>query len=159
MEKNSSVFKLVVMVAALFALLFVAIQLSRHPINGGRKMGVDKLKTGTKIVKVSADKLPNKFPVDIPVEGDVRVIQNFNATELDGRYNATREFESKKTLAQNLSIYTKYLKDNNWDIKATIDEPDMKMVMGKKGLQQLQITAAIDPITNLNIITLNLTEF
>lgn len=157
MELNNPVLKLTVIVAALFALLFVAIQLSKHPISD-KNTPQDESQKNYQINNVEKSKLPNKFPSDLPQEVGAVVTQNFNATGQDGTYNATREFESSKTLAQNITTYTKYLKDNDWEIKATIDQSTIKMVMGKKENQTLQIVAAVNPTKEVNVITITLTE-
>lgn len=158
MEINNPVFKMVLIVIALLALLFVAVQLSKHPVSPTKNSMEDKKKT-VQISPVDYNKLPDKFPTDLPLEDGANITQNFNATEVDGRYNATREFNSAKTLAQNIAVYTKYLKTNDWQVKATIDQPALKMVMGQKGNQQLQVVAAQNPTTKANVITITLTEF
>lgn len=156
--ENNTVFKFVVMVAALLALLFVAIQLSKNPVSKEADQQEEAAKPA-EIEQVSQDTLPNKFPEDLPSEPGAKITQNFNATESDGRYNATRQFETKNSLAANLTLYTNYLKKNDWEILATLDQPNLKMVMGQKGKQQLQASFAVDPTTNTNLVTLSLTEF
>lgn len=159
MELNNPVFKMVVIVAALLALLFVAIQLSNYPLNPNSKINkIEKIKP-VQITQVDKGILPDKFPANLPTEASAVVTNNFNALEGDGRFNATREFESKKTLAQNITIYTKYLKDNGWTISNSLDQSNVKMVAGKKDNQLLQISAALDPNNKVNVITMTLTEF
>lgn len=155
--ENSTVFKFVVMVAALLALLFVAIQLSKNPVS--KEAVKEELPKTAEIQQVAEGTLPNKFPADLPIEEGAKVTQNFNATETDGRYNATRQFQSKATLSANLTLYTNYLKNNGWEILTTLDQPTLKMVLGRKDKQQLQAAIAIDPSTNNNVVTLSLTEF
>lgn len=160
MTTNNTVFKAAIAVIILLALLFAVIKLSKHPVSTTHPLGDKESQSGTvKIEQVSQSDLPNKFPSNLPTEAGAEISQNFNATETDGRYNATREFESKKTLAQNIALYTKYLNDNGWEIKANIDKPTLKMVMGKKDNQQLQISCAQNPDTKVSVITITLTEF
>lgn len=158
METKNSVFKLIVMVLVLLGLLYAAIKLSQHPITPSAQTTTQPPQS-VDIKNIDNSSLPDKFPADLPTEDGSKIIHNFNATEVDGRYNATREFESKKTLAQNISTYTQYLKANGWEIKATVNQSTIKMVMGQKGKQQLQIAAAQNPSTKNNIVTITLTEF
>lgn len=154
------VIKVVIAVAILLALLFVVIKLSQHPVSPAHPLSDNEANpTSLQVQKVAENTLPNKFPANLPIEKDGKIIQNFNATEVDGRYNATREFESQQTLAQNIATYTKYLTDNGWEIKAKIDQSKLKMVMGKKENQQLQISVAQNPTTKTNLVTITLTEF
>ncbi len=156
--ENNTVFKFIVMVAALLALLFVAIQLSKKPVSKEAAPTTEAPKTA-EIKQVAENVLPDKFPADLPSEAGAKITQNFNATEADGRFNATRQFQSKNSLADNLKIYTNYLKSNGWEILTTDDQPSLKVVLGRKDKQQLLVTAAVDPSTDSNVVTLSLTQF
>ena len=110
-----------------------------------------------KTTEVNNDKLPDKFPSDIPIESGATITQNYNATTTDGRYQATRAFETKKSLAENLALYTQYLQTNGWTIKATIDQPTYKMVTASKDKQQLQISISENSTSKVVTVTISLT--
>src|SRR5579862_5803833 len=50
--------------------------------------------------------LPQDFPANIPLEKGATVTQNYNAQSISGQYQATRAFESKKSVADNDKLYT-----------------------------------------------------
>ena len=107
---------------------------------------------------VAAEQLPQQFPSNLPVEAGATITENFNATTDDGRIQATRAFTTKKTLAENLTLYTKYMKDNGWTIGLTVDESMEKMVAGSKGSQRLQVNIVEHPSTNIRTVTISVTE-
>lgn len=101
---------------------------------------------------VSNDQLPEKFPGDIPLETGAKVTQNYNATTTDGRFQATRTFESKKTLDDNMKIYTDYAKKAGWTLGTAIDQPKLKVVSANKGNMNLVVTInQSSGITTVNI--------
>jgi hypothetical protein len=46
---------------------------------------------------------------------------------------STRQFISKKTLAENYKIYTAYLKKEGWKIEAALDQETVKSIFATKG--------------------------
>ncbi len=109
--------------------------------------------------KVPDSQLPSKFPADLPIEVGAVVIDNYNATTPDGRFQATRSFETSESLAANLKLYTNYLKTEGWTIQATVDKLTYKMVVGKKENQQLQISIDQNASSKTKTVTISLTEF
>lgn len=103
---------------------------------------------------VALDKAPDKFPKDIPGESGAKVTQNYNVSTPDGRYQATRVFESNKSLIENFSIYKNYLTSNGYNIQSTVDQTSYKMIFGIKGDKSLQVT--MDESTGVNIKTVNI---
>lgn len=108
--------------------------------------------------EVPQDKLPEKFPVDVPVEAGAEISQNYNAAATDGSIQATREFVTKKSLADNLVIYEKYLKDNGWKVSAKVDTDTYKMVAGSKDKQELQVSIGENSATKVKTVTISLTQ-
>ncbi len=116
-----------------------------------------KVESPIKKTEVSSDKLPDKFPANLPIEAGANISQNYNANANDGRFQATRAFETKETLAKNLTIYTEYLKTNGWTIGSSVDQPAYKMVSGSKGKQQLQISMSENSGTKVKTVSMSLT--
>jgi len=109
--------------------------------------------------EVPTSQLPNKFPGNLPMEAGAEITGNYNATTPDGRFQATRSFVTKQTLAANLKLYSDYLKNNGWTSLAVVDQTTYKMVVGTKGNQQLQISIDENASSKVKTVTITLTEF
>lgn len=108
--------------------------------------------------EVPQNKLPDKFPVNVPEEEGAEISQNYNASAVDGSFQATREFVTKKSLAENLTIYTEYLKRDGWIVKSTIDGKSYKMVSGSKDKQEIQVSIGENSATNIKTVSISLTQ-
>jgi hypothetical protein len=108
--------------------------------------------------EVAVDKVPTKFPADIPIEARAKITQNYNAESPDGQFQATRVFVSTKTLAENLSIYQSYLKTKGWDLKSTVDQDNYKMLYATKNNTQLQINLNENPTSKTKTVSITYTE-
>lgn len=114
--------------------------------------------TEIKKTDVDVNKNPEKFPADIPIEQGAAILQNYNATAPDGRFQATRVFETKDTLAANLTIYRNYLTKSGYEVKSTVDQPNYKMVFGTKGNASLQISIDQNSVSNIKTVSISYTE-
>lgn len=148
---SDQLFNFLVLVVALLCLLFVASKL-------GLGVRSNKLTNfaPAQVEKTNIDfsKTPEKFPKDVPIEAGAKITQNFNATTPTGQFQATRVFETKKSLADNLTLYSNFLKKNNWTIKSTIDNSNYKMVIAS--LDKKNLTIAIDENKTTKIKTVNI---
>jgi hypothetical protein len=92
---------------------------------------------------VSSSQVPSGLPANIPWEQGVQIIQNFTSKDPStGKTQSTRIYVSGKTLAQNFSIYQKYLSDNGWTLTNSVDQPTIKNLDASKGSVRLDITIA-----------------
>lgn len=98
----------------------------------GIKANVSKKDVDTKI-------LPDNFPSTIPLEASAKITQNYNASSVDGRVQATRAFDSKKTILENDAIYTSFFTNDKWKVTHTFDKPDLKVIVASKDNQFVQI--------------------
>ncbi len=65
---------------------------------------------------------------------------NYNATNTAGNFQASREFISKKTAAENYAFYQKALKDNGWTITSTQENVSAgDLIFATKGANTLNI--------------------
>lgn len=151
-------FKLVVVVAALLALLYVTILLS----NKSQQRAVTVQQNTSQelpkaIVKESIDEqiLPSLFPQDIPIEAGAEVVENSRVFAEGGMKQATRTFESKKTMTNNYNLYLSYLQNNDWVVVNQKNDTEQKLLRGKKGYQTLLIT--MDPNLSKETTTVILT--
>ncbi len=112
----------------------------------------------TKKTEVDSSEAPEKFPSDIPIEAGARITQNYNATTADGRFQATREFESTKTLAENLTLYRNYMTSEGWEVRSTVDQENYKMLFGVKDNTNLQISMDFNSELETRRVTIFFTE-
>ena len=138
-SKKFVVVVLFIGIAAIIGSLVYAMIVHKSVIN---QNVVDENKEQIQIVKKEVDKAksPEKFPSNIPIESGAVITQNYNATAPDGRFQATRVFQTTKSLAENLTIYKKYLEDNDWKVASTVNLDNYKMIFGTKGNSQLQVS-------------------
>ncbi len=108
--------------------------------------------------EVEANKDPEKFPTGIPIESGAKITQNYNATAADGRFQATKVFETNRTLAQNLTTYQEYMRSNGWEIQSTVDEENYKMVFGTKEGETLQVSIDNNLAQNIKSVNISYTE-
>lgn len=113
-----------------------------------------------KVEKTNVDfsKTPERFPTNVPIENGARLTQNYNATSPGGNFQATRTFETTKALDFNLNLYTEFLKSDGWTVKATVNNPTYKMVMGTKGEQSLQVSIDENKSNKIKTVSITYTE-
>ncbi len=128
--------------------------------NGGAGKNNNDGNNDGKVMKteVTDDKLPSKMPANIPQEAGAQVTDNFTAVNDEGLYQATREFETSKSLAENLTLYTNYLKNNDWDILSTIDKSTLKSVVGSRGADRLQVNITENSSTKIKTVTISFSQ-
>lgn len=101
---------------------------------------------------------PERFPANIPIENGAKITQNYNATAPDGRFQATRAFETSLTLAQNLTLYKDFLLKDGWKIETNLDMENYKMVLGTKGNAQLQVSIDNNAAIGMKTVNISYTE-
>jgi hypothetical protein len=94
---------------------------------------------GATVTHLPVIALPEAFPAGLPIEAGAKIVNNYNAVSTDGkRIQATRVFESAKTVAENAALYQAYVNDtkNGWTIMNQSDGPagsGQKFIFAKKG--------------------------
>ena len=114
--------------------------------------------TTTKISEVNENALPSKFPINIPLESNAKITQNYNATTDDGVFQASRGFVSNKTIDENFAIYSKFITTNGWRIKSSKNDPNYKMLTGVKGNAEIQVTISLSEIDKTNTVVISYSE-
>ena len=104
------------------------------------------------------NQMPEYFPNDIPQESGSKITENFNTTTRDGRKQATRSFETKKSLADNKKIYEDYFTKSGWEIVSRVDQDSAKALTASKGKWQLQVAITENTLTKVKYVDLNLVE-
>ena len=153
MENQNELFKFTVVIAALFALLYVAILLSQHPLSDNGKQSQVKELLPVQTNLLPEDKLSSKFPSNLPLEANAVVTQNSESKRDDGAKQATRVFTSQKSIAANLSTYEGYMNANGWEVLNKLNETNVKMLLAKKDYQLMQVTLTdnLDKTITVNI--------
>ncbi len=107
---------------------------------------------------VDASRLPDGMPQDIPLEVGAKVLQNYNATTPDGRFQANRMFQTKLGLQENREIYVNYFKSKGWKISAEVSRPTNVVISAVKGAGEF-ITVTVDENAIAKIRTVDIVYF
>lgn len=107
--------------------------------------------------QVDQSKLPEKFPADIPLEKNATTTDNYNASATNGMFQATRKFETAKTLDANFKLYSDFFSKNGWQITNTINQPELKVVFAVKDGVQAQAVIAKNSVTKKSTVEISIT--
>lgn len=113
-----------------------------------------------KLVKkdVPTNIVPNNFPADVPIEQGAKITQNYNATTSDGRFQATRAFETSKAMKDNITLYKDFLTRAGYKLGASIDQDNYKMISGVKDNERLQISVDQNQASKITTVSINYTQ-
>lgn len=103
--------------------------------------------------EVPVTEYPEGFPINLPIEPDAQITQNFNVTTPDGRTQSTRGYVSAKSLADSYKIFSEYFKKEGWIITAEVDQPKLKVLSATAGGQNIKIdmTESVDGQKSISI--------
>ena len=96
---------------------------------------------------LAADEVSARFPAEVPIEQGAQITQNYEADTPDGTHQATRVFESAKTVAQNYKIYFNFFTAMGWNVANKLEKEDSAFLMGRKGETLLLVTISKNSIT------------
>jgi len=139
MKRN--IFLIIIILLILFtAVLFLSYQNFSKNKQNELNNQTSKQKT-VDITNVDKNKLPERFPQDIPIEANAEITLNYNAINLNNKFQSTREFISAKTQEENFQFYQKVLKEKGWNITQTIEDPVLnhKIILATKDGNELNI--------------------
>ncbi|MBI4050411.1 MAG: hypothetical protein HY609_06820 [Deltaproteobacteria bacterium] len=119
----------------------------------GQKTDTPQLQV--KKTEVPVTESPERFPADIPIETGAKIVQNYNAETEDGRFQATRVFETSKTLAANYALYKDFFTKNGWMILTTLDQPSLKVVSAKKDNIVVQVNISENSVTKVKTVDIS----
>lgn len=152
-KKQSTKLKIVAIVVVLVALvLFISVKFSGIQKNSTKQENFTVTRT-----EVDKSKLPEKFPIDIPIEAKAKVTDNYNALATNGMSQATRRFETAKTLDANFKLYSDFFSKNGWQTTNTINQPKLKIVFVAKGGTNAQVTMAENSVTKKKTVDISVT--
>lgn len=158
MEMSSSIKKAVLIVLGIVLLSALgAVVASQFRKSDTAQVEDKKLEVNK--TEVPASQLPGNLPQDLPYEKDAKVIQNFSAVAEDGAKQYTRSYETKRSAAENIKVFTDYLTKNGWTITATIQNGEYNVVAARKEKMAFQMDINTDSETKALKVTISMTEF
>ncbi len=147
-------------VAAIVVAVFIiqSVWVNKQKPSSNKPTG-EQAPTTLKVQKteVPTSQLPQQFPSDIPIESGAKIVQNYNASAEDGRFQATRVFETKKTLSANYTLYKDFFSKNGWTVLTTLDQPTLKVVSAKKNNANAQVTINENSVTKIKTVDISVT--
>lgn len=83
--------------------------------------------------------MPTDFPIDIPVERGVKVEQSYSLNYV-GQKQLTFVFQSTKTVKENYSLYSDFLKKQNWIVSNKYESSKVSSLYGTKENNDINVT-------------------
>ncbi len=157
MESKKSLWLLLIVGAILIAV--VVLVTLKPKKEGAHQADINKDKQ-PKIERtdIDATKIPDKIPASFPFEAGALITQNYTVVTDDGRSQATRVFETKKTLAENYTFYENYFKQNGWTIVSTLDQPQLKSIAATKDKILAQVTITENSVNKTRSVDVTITD-
>lgn len=158
---NKKIAITVVIVVALAVIAAMAVKISKRPsskapASQAGQQGSQPMKVVQTDVPVT--KTPDSFPVNIPMEKDAKITQNYNAKAENGLYQATRVFESVKSLDENFKIYSDYINSNGWKLVSSLNQENLKALAAQKDKGNLQVTLNENSQTHIKTVSVTYSE-
>jgi hypothetical protein len=83
--------------------------------------------------------VPTDFPTDIPIEKGAKFQQSYSLN-YDSQKQLSIVFLSAKTVKENYSLYSDFLKKQNWNVLNTHDDPAVSSLYGTKENNDINVT-------------------
>jgi hypothetical protein len=158
MDYKDTIKRVLLIVLGIVVLAIVAAWfISKRQVPEKQQVLID-LGTSIEKTNVAADQNPEKFPTNIPIEAGAKIVQNYNATAGGGRFQATRVFETGKTLNENLKIYQDFMKADGWAIQSTVNQANYKMLFASKGDSYLQVSMNDNQVNKTKTVNISYSE-
>jgi hypothetical protein len=161
MENFTSSHKMIwtFVIIALLAIVATAV------ISLGYKSGTDQgnnNQTGNQQVQIDhkevpAAQLPEKFPSDLPIEANAKVVDNFNSTISNGNFQATRQYESAKSPDENYKTFESFFAKNGWQTLTSSNTGTDKSLTVEKGDTVIQALFYTNTVSKANIVKISVT--
>lgn len=110
-----------------------------------------------KQVEIDKNKLPAKFPIDLPIETGVEVVQNYEVPKPEGGFQqSTRSYLSNKNLTELETVYTQYFKQNGWKQVSRLEQTGYRVMSVTKDDLLIQVSFTLEPLKNQSIVEITL---
>lgn len=113
----------------------------------------------TSFNSIPPDKLPARFPLDIPIEKETKVLHNDTFIANNQDEYSSRTFISGKTLEENYNLYKTYLIKSGWTILKDKNEENLKIVVAQKKVGQISVGIKKDAAKNEVIVSITLIHY
>lgn len=107
--------------------------------------------------EVDTRELPKDFPQDLPLEANAVVTQNYTAVVNNSTQQASRTYESSKSLADNYKLYQTYLQDHDWLLVSQVEQNGYDSLTGLKDGKTIQILISENSGTKVIVVDLSIT--
>ncbi|PIR40046.1 MAG: hypothetical protein COV33_01735 [Candidatus Zambryskibacteria bacterium CG10_big_fil_rev_8_21_14_0_10_34_34] len=111
------------------------------------------------VIAIDITKMPTGIPTDLPIEEDVQILQNFETQEEGtNKFQSTRQYISKKSFGENVSVYSDYFfKNEEWSINSPIIGDDLVTFVaeGVNG-EEMLISIGKTDLESQTVISINL---
>ncbi|MBL8030204.1 MAG: hypothetical protein JNN11_03075 [Candidatus Doudnabacteria bacterium] len=105
---------------------------------------------------VEHSKLPEKFIAGFLLEENVTVTDNYNS-ETDKIFQATRQYVSKKSLAENYKLFENYLNSNSWKIVSRAQNEQYRILSAEKDGTMVTVSMTANALEKQNIVDITFT--
>ncbi len=144
----------IVVAAAALVFLFLARRNVQAPVT--QMPPAPKLKVDKK--DLAANQVPDKFPQELlALEQSAKLTQNYNASAADGRFQATRAYETTKSLADAIKVYRDFFTKNGWAIQDSLDQDKLKVIIAIKDNNQVLVVADENATTKVHTVVVTAT--
>ena len=151
------VFGLIILAALVLVALFWIMVKNEQVVDNGGILPPPVAKVNKK--DFAPDKTPDSFPSElVALEKGAAVTQNYNATLRDGQFQATRAYETAKTLAEEFKRYQDYFKANGWKIQSATSKDQPKVIIASKGAVNVLVVFDENKATKINTIVVTATQ-
>lgn len=134
------------------AIVIVWFYLGNQPEQPQQIEKVNENNSKYKITQINEIHALNFLPADLPKE-DGEVILQYYTAQIDARnFQTTKQYESRKTLSENMKIFEDYVVKKKWPIANTLDTPDIKSVSAKGLGGTVQFTTSKNSISSKTIV-------
>lgn len=158
MKKTIVIIIVVIVILGLGGVAYYVVQNQTGKVTNKNNQNQAKQQLNVTKSEKNTNELPDKFPTDIPIETGAKIIQNYNASTPDGRFQATRVFESAKSMDENLKIYKDYLTSKNYKLQPVVEVPNFKSISGTNDNMNLQVSMNYNASTKITTVSINLTQ-
>lgn len=154
---NDNSFKKLLLLLAGLILVLVVIILLAGKEKGQVTTPIEEGEISQKIIRkdIPQDQIPEGFVKEVPLEAGGKIVQNFSADTPDNRHQATRVFESAKTVEDNFSLYLNFFKTNNWIINGQTKSAALSSISASKDGREVIINIVKNSQTKIVTVEVN----
>lgn len=105
---------------------------------------------------VAASTFPERFPPNIPVDASGGITQNFTASAPGVPFQATREFTTRKTLDENVTLYRAFFATDGWQVKNVTVSSQYVTLLAANPVQHIQASLLMSEGPGTNERTINI---